>query len=62
MNGIIKEYEMGYKRGVKIKYFNRIGKIKIGRFMMVGDRDGFIVIKNENGEVELVDFSKVINN
>lgn len=55
----MREFEMGYKRGQKIKYFSNIGKIKIGKYMMVSDKEGFIVVKNERGEVELVGVNKV---
>lgn len=46
MDSLLNETKLNFKRGQLIKFYNHIGKIKLGRYVMASSAEGYIVVKD----------------
>ncbi len=44
MESLLNEAKLNFKRGQLIKWYNPIGKIKLGKYVMAGSTEGYIVV------------------
>lgn len=65
MDSLLNEMKLDFKRGQKIKYFDHIGKIHIGTYIMAGSKENTIVLDsgcgNGTGFAVVVPIEKIWN-
>mgnify|MGYP007040117562 CR=1 FL=1 len=64
MNGIqsiMNELKYSFKRGDKIKYTDRFGKLCKGTYVMASSADGYLVLNRGNGQPVVIPVEKIIN-
>ncbi len=59
MDSLLNEMKLDFKRGQTIKYFNHIGKIKFGTYVMASSAEGYVVLDKGDGQPVVVPIDKI---
>ena len=59
MDSLLNEMKLDFKRGQRIKYFDHIGKIQFGKYVMASSEEGYVVLDRGNGQPVVVPVDKI---
>lgn len=63
MESLLNESKLNLKRGQMIKFYNKLGKVKIAKYLMAGEKEGTVVVCDYDsfgGSSKVINLSDIV--
>ena len=61
INSLLNESKLDFKRGQKIRYWDRFGNVKKGTYALASSAEGYVVLDTGKGQPHVCPIKSIIN-
>ena len=59
MDSLLNETKLDFKHGQRIKYFDSLGRVKFGTYVMASSAEGYVVLDKGDGQPVVIPIDKI---